>query len=164
MAKNLRDRFLNELVIQRNIAAAEVLRKHFVPEAGGDFVAACVSGHNLQGRVRRPVVFEREESKSQSLILRSINWNSWEELISDLDSALFGVLGNTVNHALGAALVDVVLAFENLQSGRRYVKCEVLGNVGSIALQKTSQRIIHGTDGQRRRPILNFVFLSDQAA
>src|SRR5262249_15008438 len=102
---------------------------------GTDLISGDIPGHDFYRGIHRPVVLQRKESKMQILA----ELISWKEVRTDLHSGCFDIVGNPINHTFRAALVDVMLTFENFQLWRFDAEREVLCNVGLIACKEISE-------------------------
>jgi hypothetical protein len=140
MTRDFRNDFGNESVLQRDIPAAKFLRKDLVPELGADFIAGGVGGDNLHGSIGGPVVLKRKKCEVQLFIRRSSDGETGEKMRADQYSAPGSVFGNPVDHTLGTTLIDVMLAFENLQCRRLRIDNKVLRELRLITVHEMSNR------------------------
>src|SRR5262249_52527794 len=72
------------------------------------------------------------------------------------------VVGDFVDHTLGAALIDVMLPFENFDVWRLDAEYEVLFDVSPVTGEKISQGIVGSGHAQTGRTIFHFEFVRYQ--
>src|SRR5262252_9505284 len=113
MRENFGNDFMQEVVVDGNIAASKLVWEHFLPEARLGFVSRTITRDDLNLRLGRQVVRKSEEREARPGI-RLTGWEAWKEVRSRLDSRNIDVFRDAIHDHVATALVDVMLTSENL--------------------------------------------------
>src|SRR5262249_21605587 len=115
---DLRNHFLEERIVDGQVAGPKFLRKHLEPKSRRDLGASRVFREYDRSRVARKIPRKREQRNS--FIRTSLNREAAIGMIAQADAGFAPITGRRDQRHLRSALIDVVL--ESIGSDRGWPK------------------------------------------